>query len=164
MKQASKRKRRTTARPGDKVFILEDYRAGAMATGQVGAYEGDFPRTAIVCAGGRSADFDYDQFVSGRVKMVDGRQMCQVVPYWSARGEASPVPGGRVVTGEAEKLLMYWFWTDNPRIRLQDGSVIWGDECRWERAGEPGFRSVTEELAGRKGRPAAERLVEKRAG
>lgn len=163
MKQVSKRKKTPTARPGDKVFIIEDCRAGAPATGQVGIYEGDYPRTAIVCAGGRSADFDYDQFVSGRVKLVDGRQMRQVVRYWSARGEPSPVPDGQVVTGEAEKLLMYWFWTDNPRIRLQDGSVIWGDECRWVWAGEPGLRPGHQELVRRKGRLTAGRLVGKKA-
>lgn len=61
------------------------------------------------------------------------------------------------MTGEAEKLLMYWFWTDNPRIRLQDGSVIWGDECRWERAGEPKLRPTGEAVAGRRDRLSAER-------
>lgn len=95
---------------GCKVLVVEDIREGSPATGKTGIYEGDFPLTAIVKYNGETREVDYEPFV----KAV----WSKMIPFWE-RGK--PKPEGN-----------YWFEIDNPRIRLEDGSTIWGAECWWQ--------------------------------
>jgi len=93
------------------VRIIEDCRkVDNPATGNLGIYEGDFPRTVFVKnTDGSAAEFWYEGWdkVNAEWKIPELK-----------RGE--PRPEGR-----------YWFINTNPRIRLEDGSYIWGDECWW---------------------------------
>lgn len=118
--------------PGDKVIILEDCRSKPGAAGQSGIYEGDFPRSVIVCINGSYHEFDYEAFVSGEI-ILDKISLCQFVPFWQVDpAKASPVQDGPVVTDNQGGL--YWFPSDNPRIKLDNGETIWGDECWWSKA------------------------------
>lgn len=103
-------------KPGTKVLIAEDVRDGNPATGKLGVYEGNFPRSvALTKDGGKtwfSQEYDYELFVN-----TGGTE---TFPLW-ASGET---PAGGVFA-----MVM-----TNPRIRLEDGSVIWGDECWWGEA------------------------------
>jgi hypothetical protein len=102
---------------GDLVLIIEDCRPGAPATGQMGTYEGKFPRTVIVMYRGKNYEFLHDRWISGAVKFSDGTAAVDGIPEWK---EGEPQPSEDC-----------WFVETNPRIRLADGSVIWGDECWW---------------------------------
>jgi hypothetical protein len=102
---------------GDTVLVIEDCRPGAPATGQTGTYEGEFPRSVMVVYRGKNHEFDYDRWISGAVKFSDGTAAIDGIPEWKD-GESRP----------AEDC---WFVELNPRIRLADGSAIWGDECWW---------------------------------
>lgn len=98
--------------PGTKVLITQDCRTGGVATGQIGTYEGDYPYTAIICLNGEYREYDYELFVR-----------------WNATQE-NPFPeysGG-------DKPAVFYIPNNNPRIRLPDGSVIWGAECWWGEA------------------------------
>ena len=126
------------AKPGDKVLIIEDCREGSPATGQVGVYEGDFPRGVLVMFADRSREFDYTSFVEGAVRysgdhpLVD-RPLVSHIPFWTVEGRYEH-PLGDEYPVMPDKTKPFWFPTDNPRIKLPDGSVIWGDECWWRDA------------------------------
>lgn len=114
---------------GTRVFITEDCRDGGEATGQFGIYEGDFPFSVILgtCPPGQEdvqwgRRYSYDRYVSGSLLLSDGTPVKDVYIEWE-RGKEQPAP----------KLAMP---IDNPRIRLADGSVIWGCECWWCEAKE----------------------------
>lgn len=125
------------AKPGDKVLIIEDCREGSPATGQVGVYEGKFPRAAIVRGLGFWREYSYDVFIEGKVRFTAGEftldPLVKHIPFWSL-GNREPHPKGEgfpVLATAHDPKPPYWFSTDNPRIRLPDGSTIWGDECWW---------------------------------
>ena len=61
--------------------------------------------------------FLHDRWISGAVKFSGGTAAVDGIPEWK-EGESRP--------GED-----CWFIELNPRIRLADGSAIWGDECFW---------------------------------
>lgn len=74
-------------------------------------------KLAYVFADGKTWQFPLEPFINGSIKLVDGRAMSSVVPYWSAEGEPSPVPGGKVVEGDPDKIRMYWMVTvDRPEM------------------------------------------------
>lgn len=108
---------------GCKVLITQDCRDGERATGKTGIYEGDFPFS--VCVKVSEDDFReylYEDWVSGKITLSDGRRAIDVVPQLNREGMEPP----------------FWFQSDNPRIRLEDGSVIWGCQCWWCAADEQG--------------------------
>ena len=100
--------------PGTEVLIIEDCRAiDSLATGQVGVYEGDFPRRVLAMISGEVHEYDYQSWME----------------WW----ESQPEP--RIPTLEEGSPQLEgdcWLHTTNPRIRLSDGSEIWGDECWWQ--------------------------------
>ena len=96
---------------GKRVRITQDCRDGSPASGAYGIYEGDFPLTAIVSVNGDYQEFDHDAFVA-----------------WNSKRE-NPIPE---MTRENPKPgPAFWFANNNPRIRLEDGSTIWGCQCWW---------------------------------
>lgn len=123
-------------KPGTKVLITEDCRDGSPATGQVGVYEGDFPRGACVFLEDGARELYYNEFVSGKLCFIDGkwkgRSLVNMIPFWSP-GDREPHPRGDgfPMTASTDPAPPYWFPTTNPRIRLPDDSIIWGDECWW---------------------------------
>ena len=123
-------------KPGDRVLIIEDCRDGSPATGLVGVYEGDFPRGVVVFVSDGAEKFYYDEFISGRTRAGGGpfnrEPLVNIIPFWSPDGSRPhPCGEGLYVTVSCSPSPPYWFPTDNPRIRLPDGSIIWGDECWW---------------------------------
>lgn len=127
------------AKPGDKVLIIEDCREGSPATGQVGVYAGEFPRGAIVFLEGGARELYYDEFISGDLRFIrgewEGKSLVDMIPFWSPENrEPHPKGEGHLVTASPDPSPPYWFPSTNPRIRLPDGSVIWGDECWWGEA------------------------------
>jgi hypothetical protein len=120
-------------RPGTKVRIIEDCRTGHNATGQIGIYEGDFPRTVSLLYLGKWYEYMYNAFVNGEIKFTDGRSVIDLVK----RDE--DLPGAPVFNTFEQDKQWYaessqnrWFVNYNPLICLPDGSYIWGDECWWE--------------------------------
>jgi hypothetical protein len=111
---------------GKRVRITQDCRDGSPANGMYGIYEGDFPVGAVVNDRGKYHTYDYDAFVK-----------------WN-EAQPNPIP-------ELEKLIAQepkyegsmqdwkppvrdypvWFAETNPRMKLDDGSTIWGYECWW---------------------------------
>lgn len=111
-------------KPGTKVLISQDCRDGHPATGQIGIYEGDFPYS--VTLGYRpegveetewKGEFGYDDYKSGAVKFKGGTPVNSIYAEW-VLGEKQPAP-------------FFAMPSNNPRIRLPDGSTIWGAECWW---------------------------------
>lgn len=104
---------------GTKVVISKDCRTPETATGQHGVLEGDFPYT-IAVNNGQSwlpGEWSYDRYISGELKLTDGTPLKDIAPPWT---------GGKKPAG------WYVMPMDNPRIRIGDGSVIWGAECWWD--------------------------------
>ena len=100
--------------PGTKVLITRDVRdVEHKADGQVGTYEGDFPISAVVWIDGEHREYEYAGFVAWNA--------AQLLPIRTIQeAMASGVP-------ECEwKKAPYYYINDNPRIRLADGSHIWG--------------------------------------
>jgi len=111
--------------PGTRVLISEDCRDGSPATGKYGTLEGDFPFTVslgyqanenheIQWANG---EFSYEDYKSGKLKNNSGVPANSVFKEWE-QGQPQPRP-------------LFAMVMTNPRIRLDDGSVIWGAECWW---------------------------------
>lgn len=99
--------------PGTRVVILEDCRDGAPAEGQQGTYEGDFPVSALV--------MDTD----GEIDEVD-------LLYWRIELEKIAAETGHDwKEGELYGGRRWMYGSPNPRIRLDDGSMIWGYQCWW---------------------------------
>lgn len=120
--------------PGTKVFITEDCREGGAATGQVGIYEGEFPLTIML---GRideeneridwHGEYWYEDYASGKLKVRTGTPTPARDIYserWVGSGSLRAVGDGPYGALIAVPML-------NPRIRLEDGSVIWGTQCWW---------------------------------
>ena len=110
--------------PGTQVYITMDCREGGPATGQIGTYEGDFPLTVafgVEKANGEflfiDGEYSYQAYKDGLITVEDGRAAKDVYPEWK-KGQPRPAP-------------LFAMVEDNPRIRLSDGSVIWGCECWW---------------------------------
>lgn len=156
--------------PGTRVLIIQDCRDGGTATGQIGTYEGYFPRSIVAVIDGHVVEHEYDDWVNGRVA-VDNRvfalndagesvlaegeivSLIDIVPHFDAivhslqeYEEANPEPEFPGLDASDEKWdeyhaaltrwrrgfgTNYWYERMNPRIRLDDGSVIWGIECWW---------------------------------
>lgn len=98
-----------------KVRIIEDCREGSPATGKFGVYEGDFPFSVMVM---RYNDFTKEKRVTEHA-----------YDWWMESGWTEYYPEYKEQEPKPES---YWFAVTNPRIRLEDGSVIWGYECWWE--------------------------------
>lgn len=96
---------------GTEVIIIQDVREGAPATGQKAIYEGDFP-ISMVCVTGENK-FE-------EVSLEFYETIRDIIPEW--------------VQGMPKPDYPYAFPTDNPRMRLSDGSEIWGYECWWNDA------------------------------
>jgi hypothetical protein len=97
----------------ERVVIVQDCRPGGTATGKPGTYEGDFPRSVIAFVG----------------------EECYEIPHEGH--ETAVLPDGTKMSdlkhgGEGDCYLIM----NNPRIRLDDGSVIWGIECWWKKEKE----------------------------
>lgn len=123
-------------KPGTKVRITEDCRDEKTATGQIGVYEGDFPRGAAVRLGEGSEGYFYEEFVNGEIEFAagpyKGEPLVERIPYWAPHSDIRhPVRDDLPISRTSEPEPPFWFETFNPRIRLPDDSVIWGDECWW---------------------------------
>jgi len=112
---------------GCKVLISQDCRDGGKATGMTGVYEGDFP--VSVTFGRRltkdgpiewRGEFDYNSFIDGSMKAEDETPLNKIFALWEM-GKECPLPDFAMIT-------------NNPRIKLDDGDVIWGYECWWGEA------------------------------
>lgn len=99
-------------KPGAKVKIVSDCRGERKADGLIGVYEGDFPRTCYLVRGDAiSAGFHYDKAEkSGLLAKLPVHHLNETTEIHSE----------------------YILVESNPRIKLPDGSVIWGDECWWQ--------------------------------
>ena len=123
-------------KPGAKVLIIEDCREGGQATGLVGVYEGEFPRSVIVVLVEKMIEYDYDGFINGDVRfktdggVLGGKPAVHYIPYYTVDGRHKHPLGGEY-PAKPDDATPFWFETNNPRIRLPDGSAIWGDECMW---------------------------------
>jgi hypothetical protein len=123
-------------KPGTPVRIIEDCRDGHPATGLIGVYEGDKPRTVSLLYMGKWYEYMYNAFVGGVVKFTDGQPI--VDSAWIVkRDEYLPRPPvfdtfDQTERWYAEESPNRWFVNYNPIIRIPDGSYIWGDECWWE--------------------------------
>jgi hypothetical protein len=97
------------------VRIIEDCRkVESPATGQLGMYEGDFPRTVIV----------------QRINPYTDEKTLHEYMYdwWMTSGWTDYIPEYK---GHEQDNEPHWMKMANPRIRLADGSYIWGAECWW---------------------------------
>lgn len=122
--------------PGTRVLIIEDCRDGSPATGQVGVYEGEQLRKAIVRLVDSGKEYLYWPFVNGEIEFsggtLKGKPLVSVIPFWAPRDYMNhPVGEGFPIVRGSDPPSPFWFFSLNPRIRLADGSVIWGDECWW---------------------------------
>lgn len=108
---------------GSMVHIDMDCRKPATATGKYGVLEGEFPRTVVVVHKAQVRDtqdhmqeFAYDEFMAWNLKQEE------------------PVPeiNHETLMQSDKSQQVYFYVHTNPRIRLDDGSVIWGDECWWQ--------------------------------
>ena len=110
---------------GTKVLISQDCRPGGPATGKIGTYEGDFPLTVVFGyqptpkheTDWKDGEYPYEDYRSGFIKMQNGQPANQIYLEWEP-GKECPLP-------------FFAMPMTNPRIRLEDGSVIWGCECWW---------------------------------
>lgn len=125
--------------PGTKVYITKDIRDGSPATGKVGTYEGDFPLTVM---------FGYAETPAAKSTFATGEYDYASYKNCTAVIEAVSLENGTTIELKEPKPLNEVFleWEKgkprpdgffamplyNPRIRLEDGSVIWGAECWWE--------------------------------
>jgi len=113
---------------GSRVLVSEDCREWGKATGQYGVYEGDFPLTVVfgyqsgdnANAEWKPGEYSYEAYKDGSLKLADGRPVSAVYREW-LHGEPCPLP-------------FFAMPMENPRIRLDDGSVIWGCQCWWGEA------------------------------
>lgn len=113
--------------PGVRVLITQDCRDGHTATGKYGIYEGNFSYSVEL---GQQFTEDsktkwvgecgYEEYKSGFALLKDGTPVKDVYLEWELLKE-QPRPYFAIVM-------------TNPRIRLEDGSVIWGAECWWSEA------------------------------
>lgn len=129
---------------GTRVLIIQDCRPGAKATGALGIYEGNFPLSvALGYQPEGSADTewldhegDYEEYKSGALLLDDGRKANEVFLEWEpGKDHATPYFAMPVT---------------NPRIRLDDGTVIWGAECWWQPANESTLEEAQKELQSHK--------------
>jgi hypothetical protein len=117
--------------PGTRVIITQDCRPGSPATGALGVYEGDFPRTAIVVSpGGVAIEYALPEWLD-MLKQLE--QDGSPAPQKRAPGEPAPEGG-------------WWAEWANPRIRLDGGDIIWGDECWWQPASDLNKAGSLDEL------------------
>lgn len=97
------------------VRITNDCRTPETATGKIGMYEGDFPRTVIIVRTAEDGEKTYNEMWYEHFMA-------------SQKEREVPIPCGDKSNIEPPE---YYFVTHNPRIRLEDGSFIWGDQCWW---------------------------------
>lgn len=137
------------------MLIIEDCREGAPATGKTGIYEGDFPVGVYFVLGEDvSQQYSFDKYEQGTLWLghlparfhfaITGRNMKAAMdaaerpvkecyPIWQTGTEQ---PAGPCAMTH-----------DNPRIRLDDGSVIWGYQCWWRSLEEEPAHDMTDEQA-----------------
>lgn len=139
-------------KPGTKVLVTKDIREGGKASGQVGVYEGDFPLSVV---------FGYGETADSDVVWVDGEYLYEDYKKASAAIDGVTLSDGSLIELHQSKPLNEVFieWERgkprpvpffampmmNPRIRLEDGSVIWGAECWWEEYTEGLTQAQSEE-------------------
>jgi len=121
-------------KPGTRIRIIEDCRTGHHATGQIGVYEGQKPRSVSMLFRGQWYEYIYSRFVSGEVKFNTGEPIVDIVPRMEdvSRPDSSTSTFAEYETWCKTSGVSFWDVDYNPLIRLPDGSTIWGDECWWE--------------------------------
>lgn len=118
-------------KPGDRVLIIEDCREGSPTTGQIGVYEGMFPISVFLHDGENflPGEWNFEEYDSGRLAIAtDGVSIKELYPLW--------------VEGEERPEGPFALANENPRIRLEDGSVIWGCQCWWGQAETRGIATA----------------------
>ncbi len=112
-------------KPGTRVLILQDVRDGAPATGQYGTLEGDFPVEAyLYLSETENGSVPWDVYQTSFMMDLNGieRPMKEAIPLWEG--------------GQPKPNYPFAIASTNPRIRLADGSPIWGYECWWRPAND----------------------------
>jgi len=102
---------------GAAVRVDLDCRKLGTATGQYGVLEGEFPRTVVEVY---------------RASIPETSDLFREYPYefYMKRNAEETNPTPEFAGGDEQKVFFYV--RANPRIRLTDGSVVWGDECWWQ--------------------------------
>jgi len=95
----------------NRIRIISDCRKDGKAKGMLGIYEGSFNRSVIYQVGGKLEECMYDDWIKGG---WDKKYPCLI---------------GSDPENEPEE---FWFPNKNPRLILDNGDIIWGDECWWE--------------------------------
>lgn len=137
-------------KPGTRVLITRDIRdIPNKRDGQIGIYEGDFPLTVLMDFGGGVKEYDYESFMR-----------------WNAEQEY-PIPSvdEAKLSGDPHWKNRLWYVVmENPRIRLPDGSCVWGAECWWGPAeGAPPLEEAQAQTDAFAGAVAAVMLAERTA-
>lgn len=129
--------------PGTPVRITEDCRPGRKATGQIGTYEGEHPRSVILLERGDYKEYTIEAWkASGLAATVPDIEQHQKKTYPEPEPQMEAYLPDQGFDAYFEDMrrwarrcdVCYWFTTENPRIRLAADEVIWGDECWWEPA------------------------------
>lgn len=108
---------------GTRIKILDDVRPGGSATGRYGFYEGNFPYTVVLATHDHVfGEFLFEAYISGTLQIGPGLPAYEVFQTWEW-GQPAPAAYALVL--------------ENPRLRLDDGEVIWGLQCWWTLA-DPG--------------------------
>ena len=137
-------------KPGQIVFISQDCRSNGNATGKYGIYEGDMPFLIIVFGQGGSLEYEC-QYTNETVDAIDDYGLTERGEFSK---EAAKSLGIRLPmtdensTQDEQMQALGKIWDEarkmeaasagfyqihrNPRIRLEDGTRIWGCECYWK--------------------------------
>ena len=127
---------------GTKVRIVTDCRKGAPATGKVATYDGDLPRSIIYIDRGDYAEYTLEAWDASPLKATTPTRD-EMYANLPAEPEPQPLdyPGtqndafGEWWQARSDWLrrnrIAYYYVHTNPRMTLEDGSVIWGHPCWW---------------------------------
>lgn len=146
---------------GTKVRIVTDCRAGAPATGKMATYDGDLPRSIIRVDSGDYTEYSLEEWEGSPLKATtptrdevyknlpaDPEPQPLDFPDEADADEADAdetadkaslihAASAFVAWAEAHNdwlrrnKITFWYARTNPQMTLEDGSVIWGEECRW---------------------------------
>lgn len=120
-------------KPGDLVKVFNDRRPGRAAIGQTAVYEGELPHTVYLITPHGPELWGIDDFVAGKaIARNDKGGSPAVVASPQLVDDVSEAITGNFIFKDDQKPNYYWVIYSNPRLRLQDGSTIWGRECWWQ--------------------------------
>ena len=131
------------------VLITQDCREEGSATGLYGLYQGEFPRSIQYALGGAKQPWNhcgYSQEVMDKIQeigMVEPKfftdlaagQLGLILPMFGC--DEQVIKSMEKLHDLSEKLRKdsdsgCYFIRKNPRILMEDGTHIWGDQCWWK--------------------------------